>query len=1038
MKLKRVQQKKIDLINELEKEYENYPVKWGFNGLGYLIYKRTYAHKKYDENNNVISHEEYNNTVARELRQAIKMGVPLTPKQIKEIFKMRMDLDFSFAGRYSWQSEQKLANEGIYNSFINCWYYNIDNYFDICKIFDQLMLGGGCGFSVRKRHYEKLPVVQDFDIEFNNEVNYLELKDKLEIDLEQGGFVGNTYVVGDSREGWVNLTHNIFKSVFGEGKKEFEINTTPVRKKGVPIKGFGGVASGDESLIKGLQQIIEIFKNAVGRKLTSIELLDIICIIGSIVVSGNVRRTALIAIGDIDDIKFITSKRWDLQEVPSYRAMVNISVECNNDDFNKLPQEFWDSYEKLGECIGLFNLEACKRYGRVFDNKEQEQNEFNNIYQDILNEKHEDILNNNDLNQLCDPKVEGCNPCCLSVSPVLEKTKGLIKFDNLEENDVIWSKEGWTRVVKKWSNGIKDAYAFKTTAGIFYGTKNHRIVENGTKIEIENAKGIDMFSCQYSNEATIDPQDVVDGLVMGDGTWQENKIYLCIGQNDQDYFNSEVASFIGTSYYSQKMYKIETTIQLGELDYTYNREIPSRFIGNRNKMIGFLRGLYSANGSVVAQGYRVTLKASSKKIIEQVQLMLNSLGIMSYYTTNKASNVKFSNGEYLCKQSYDLNISETKKFKELIGFIQQYKMDKIVDKQEPTSPKKSTYDICEIEYLGEQEVFDITVDNNSHTYWTYGCNVSNCGETSLYSGEMCLLSIVNSERPYKTVKKALKYAFLTSKYISQGKYIYDQDYLNKSARIGIDLCGFTTEYKHYLKVGKKLYSYIRNEDKKVSKKHNLPLCSKMTAVKPNGTQALIMGIRSGIHFDPYPFYYRTVRFASNDPLLPKLKLLGYRIEPLYLEVQRNEKGEMILDENNHPIPTRIDENTSVVYFAIKSKTNQTEENVGAIEQMEINRKWQQTFVDQSISQTVKYHDEELPIIKEYLSNNWDKFKTISFLKHSNYNFAQMPIQKISEEEYNSYISKVKPISKESLGQYNDQLEFELDNLECSNGVCPIK
>ena len=75
----------------------------------------------------------------------------------------------------------------------------------------------------------------------------------------------------------------------------------------------------------------------------------------------------------------------------------------------------------------------------------------------------------------------------------------------------------------------------------------------------------------------------------------------------------------------------------------------------QSKTIGFLRGLYSANGSICAS--RVTLKSASLSLINQVQLMLSSIGIKSYYTTNKPSLVKFSNGEYLCKESYDLNIS---------------------------------------------------------------------------------------------------------------------------------------------------------------------------------------------------------------------------------------------------------------------------------------------------------------------------------------------------------------------------------------------
>ena len=76
---------------------------------------------------------------------------------------------------------------------------------------------------------------------------------------------------------------------------------------------------------------------------------------------------------------------------------------------------------------------------------------------------------------------------------------------------------------------------------------------------------------------------------------------------------------------------------------------------SKTSISSLLRGLYSANGSVVNN--RITYKTSSPKLKDQIQLLLSYLGINSYFTTNKAKKVKFGNGEYECKQSYDVNIS---------------------------------------------------------------------------------------------------------------------------------------------------------------------------------------------------------------------------------------------------------------------------------------------------------------------------------------------------------------------------------------------
>ena len=83
--------------------------------------------------------------------------------------------------------------------------------------------------------------------------------------------------------------------------KSFNYSTVLVRSAGKPIRGFGGTASGPEILIGGIDKICEVIKEREGKKLRSIDVLDIANIIGSVVVAGNVRRSAEIALGDPDD-----------------------------------------------------------------------------------------------------------------------------------------------------------------------------------------------------------------------------------------------------------------------------------------------------------------------------------------------------------------------------------------------------------------------------------------------------------------------------------------------------------------------------------------------------------------------------------------------------------------------------------------------------------------------------------------------------------------------------------------------------------------
>jgi len=162
---------------------------------------------------------------------------------------------------------------------------------------------------------------------------------------------------------------------------------------------------------------------------------------------------------------------------------------------------------------------------------------------------------------------------------------------------------------------------------------------------------------------------------------------------------------------------------------------------------GFLRGLYSANGSIV--GRRVSLKASSLEVVTTVQEMLSSIGISSYYTVHPAHDVEFSTGTYLCRESYDLNIGNEEGrllFRELIGFIHPYKqskLDEICVENKTTKKSKSSYEILEVIKVSTEEVFDITVDAAEHTYWTGGMLVSNCGEFYNIPYNSCNLGSLN-------------------------------------------------------------------------------------------------------------------------------------------------------------------------------------------------------------------------------------------------------------------------------------------------------
>lgn len=481
-----------------------------------------------------------------------------------------------------------------------------------------------------------------------------------------------------------------------------------------------------------------------------------------------------ISIKHPDAEKFIDAKMIDGKVTGA-----NISV--------KLTDEFMNAALNNHKFVQQYPIDSDKpTYKKEINAKELWDKIIHNAWQSaepgllfwdtIIRESVPDCYQNNGF------KTVSVNPCQPKWAKILTK-KGVINFGDANIGDEIWSSEGWTKIVNKWSNGVKKVYKYQTTSNVFYGTENHRVLDNGDKIEASKATNIDLLKGPQQNKTTLLPQVIMDGLVLGDGMVHRasnDLVLLFIGDNDFDYFNSEIKDLIRKNRdgVSPKAYEIFTNIESDILVKTYNRRVPSKYISSGAAIVcSFLRGLYSANGSVVKG--RVTLKSTSFGLIEDVQLMLNSIGIGSYFTTNKPKVVKFLNGDYECKKSYDLNInSDSDKFLELIGFIQKYKVDKLssflLAKKYKLQNKKAKK-IIETTFISEEEVFDITVDNNSHTYWSQGCNISNCAELTLSSGDSCRLISINLynyvENPF--TKKAQFNFALFKEHVSKAQRMMD-------------------------------------------------------------------------------------------------------------------------------------------------------------------------------------------------------------------------------------------------------------------------
>ena len=219
----------------------------------------------------------------------------------------------------------------------NCAYLAVNRprAFDECLFI--LMCGTGVGFSVERREVEKLPEVPD------------ELFD-----------TDTTIHVADSKIGWAKAYKELIQMLFAGQIAKWDM--TKIRPAGERLKTFGGRSSGPTPLDNLFRFTVEIFQNAKGRKLSSIECHDIMCKVAEIVVVGGVRRSALISLSNLTDERMRNAKMGQWWQDETQRALSNNSVVYTEKPDVGIFLKEWMSLiaSKSGER-GIFNRQAAKK-----------------------------------------------------------------------------------------------------------------------------------------------------------------------------------------------------------------------------------------------------------------------------------------------------------------------------------------------------------------------------------------------------------------------------------------------------------------------------------------------------------------------------------------------------------------------------------------------------------------------------------------------------------------------------------------------------
>ena len=971
----------FELTENFIDKYKKVKPNFGFDGLGEFVYMRTYSRIKEDGTN-----ERWWETVRRvvegiyaiQKQHVVDYNLGWNPQKAQHSAQEMYDRIFSLkmigSGRALWaMGTPTVMEKGLIEALFNCSYRSTgDGEFSdvIANLMDWLMLGAGVGTDLEFFKTEKIVKSPS---------------EKVEV-----------YEIPDTREGWVEATRLLIQSYYGG--KNYSFDYSLIRPEGEDIKGFGGIASGSAPLIKMHEKMSDVLSKKIDSHLNKKDIADIVNFIGVCVVSGNVRRSAQLIGSELDD-EFLNLKNYKINpERASHGWASNNSVIAKvGMDYSEIAKRIKDNAEP-----GLLWLENGQNYGRMRDTEKN--------YKDA--------------------RVGLTNPCFSGKTKILTP-EGYVEIGRMAgKKTMLVDASGGHQLGEIFSTGIKAVVELKfSTKKIITCTPDHRFKTNdGRTMTALEMKGLTPRPALLNDYKNLNDEYILYGFIQGDGALGRLKspdhlgVEVNIGGKDGDIYNL----LCGHTYTKskRKVYLQDVKNTLLSLKFSSKtlptRVFPKTYISWKKKnKASFLQGCFSANGSVNNAG-RITYKATSKKFISQLKTTLNDdFGIDSYITTNKAKKNKFSNGTYLVKESYDLNIGrydEKLKFHNRINFYHKYKrklLEKVLLEKAPR--------IISVSPAGQEEVFDFSLPD---VHWGIvdGVVAHNCGEIFLESGEMCNLSSINpsNHEDLEDFKKTIKYAFLFAKTITllSGSWVESNRVMLRNRRIGLDFGGVTQfaekngllTLKEWMETG---YDTAKYYDEVYSNWFAVPQSIKLTTIKPNGTTSLLGGVTAGVHYPQANYYIRRVRLATNSPFLKSLKKAGYKVEKAKEDPEK----------------------TLVVEFPVRLRDEmRTVDDVSMWEQLKITEFAQKYWADNAVSSTITFSPEEGDSLESLLNHAQFVTKGLSFLpKTDGGAYEQMPYESITKELYEKMAKKIKPLDFSNM-----DASPAVGEKYCETDVCEIR
>jgi ribonucleoside-triphosphate reductase len=287
--------RRFRLSDTFIEKYRGLEVPWG--PLGYVTFKRTYSRRLSEFDPEATGTEEWWQTCRRvvegmfnmQKQHVFQLGLEWNDnkaqKTAKEAYDRLFNLKWTPPGRGLWMMGTKFVEERTAAGLFNCAFRSTRDLaakggYLFAWMMDALMVGVGVGF----------------DTEGAGSIN-----------IQEPQYTNDTLVIDDSREAWVDSVHLLLDGFFFGGKVP-KFDYSAIRPLGAEIKGFGGTSSGPDPLRELHDNLKELFSPKIGESITSVDIVDTENLIGRCVVSGNVRRSAALAMGSHHDRRYLEMK----------------------------------------------------------------------------------------------------------------------------------------------------------------------------------------------------------------------------------------------------------------------------------------------------------------------------------------------------------------------------------------------------------------------------------------------------------------------------------------------------------------------------------------------------------------------------------------------------------------------------------------------------------------------------------------------------------------------------------------------------------